>query len=254
MYQYVHRSTLFGILAMQVACGSPGSSPSTPSAGAPSTSGAPTSGPPTVPHAAGFCTQPPDDPDCFLDVEDDPFIAMLVGSTDGASTARLARSGADFCISGRLDEGPAGSGWGTSLVLSFGEHDSVTPFDASALGITRIEATLDNPPSSGVEIGVITSLSADCTEPGPVCHAPYTRFDDRNVLIVEITSTTFDLILSELATPPWARDTPAKLDPSLLRGITFTAAPPRGAPLDYDYCVRDVRFFDANGDAVTSRK
>jgi hypothetical protein len=247
MYKQICRSTLFGTFALHVACGSPTSSTPT-AAGAP-----PESAPPVLSPAVGSCTQPPDDPDCFLDVNDHPFIGMLVGSTDGSSTARLGRSGVDFCISGVLDEGPAGSGWGSSLVLSFGEQDDVAPFDASALGITRIELNLDGPPPTGVEVGVITSLSAECTELGPVCHAPYTRFDELNRVIFETTSTTVDLKLSELAPPPWARDTPPKLDPSLLRGITFTAAPPRGAPLDYEYCIRDLRFFDASGGAVTSR-
>jgi len=203
-------------------------------------------------QATPTCSGPPTDPNCILTVDDEPFVRAAVGVTDGTSTARVEHNAGSFCLSGTLDPGPTGTGWGAVLVLAFDERradGTSTPLDAAALGIAQIEFTITNPPVTGVRpaIDQLTSLGCNLI---PDCLTSFLPMDASGNPTTATATGTSRTPFSAFKQPSWG-DPEQTFDASLLANVAFTALPLAGAPIDYDFCVRDLAFLDANGDEVS---
>ena len=149
-------------------------------------------------------------------------------------------------MSGIVDQGPTGAGWGALLHLGLSDVDEtaegprvVAPFDASSHGIEQIQFTVENPPRSGVLPHVTQIRTPDC-KTIPDC-------------VLTFSSTT-TLTSSGKVTLPLAAfsqpdgDVPnATLDPKLLTGLGFFVAASSALPMPYDFCVRDLAFLGPPG-------
>ena len=119
----------------------------------------------------------PTAPNCSISVNDRSFVRWTGAATDrlegGLSTAVVAHTPERFCMSGTVDEGPNGTGWGAMLVLALNEGPpmmgrTISPFDAASRGITHIRFTVDNIPSTGLLPEITQLESASCTR-APDC-------------------------------------------------------------------------------------
>ncbi len=129
---------------------------------------------------------------------------------------------------------------GTALLLSFsvigGTPDNGTilkRFNADALGITQVRFTIDRPPSGGITVGAAT-LHSD------VCHGlDCLTFGFELPTHITQSGTTTAALVDFVNTPPQPFDTRA------LDDINFAFGPG-----DFDLCLRDFQFLDANGAQV----
>ena len=133
MTKLIFIGALLGGLGLSGACGSSDAGQSTD----------PTCSDPTAAH-------------CSIIVNDGSFVRWTGAATDGLpSTAVVEHTPGTFCMSGTVDAGTADSGWGAFLVLGLIEGPPmsgrvVSPFDATAHGITQLRFTVDSPPATGV--------------------------------------------------------------------------------------------------------
>jgi hypothetical protein len=146
-------------------------------------------------------------------------------------------------MSGTVDSGPSGTGWGAILIVGLADVDGtglvVAPLDAAALGIAQIRFNVDRPPLSGVLPQLAQLHAADCRQL-PDCVMSFSEATD----VFDsgpITARLEDFSRSDGTYPN------AALDPALLTMMQFYVGPLPGLPLDYDFCIRDLAFLDAGG-------
>jgi hypothetical protein len=190
----------------------------------------------------------PTGPNCSIVVNDRSFVTWTGPATDGVehgpSTAIVEHMPGKFCMSGTVDAGPNGTGWGAFLVLGLTPGTpmngrTIVPFDAAARGITQIRFTVDSPPSTGVLPQITELESAGCTI-APDCYSTF----DRSAAVVEPGPVTMALADDLI---PDANHPNTTLDPTLLSGLHFSVEPAPGMPLEYRFCIRDLAFLDASG-------
>ena len=130
---------------------------------------------------------------------------------------------------------------GTGLLLGFTQLNSdlsmvLKRFNADLLGITQVRVTIDHPPSGGISLGADTVHS-------DVCHGvDCITFGFRVPTRITTSGTTTAALVDFVASPPQPFDTRA------LDGIWFSVDTG-----DFDFCVRDFQFLDANGAVVTPK-
>jgi hypothetical protein len=190
----------------------------------------------------------PTEPNCSIAVDDRSFVRWAGPATDGElSTAVVEHTPGKFCMSGTLDAGPSGSGWGAQLTLALNEGPpmdgrTITPFDATSHGITQVRFTVDSPPSTGVLPQLTDLESASCTR-APDCFSTF----DRSAAVIEpgpVTMALADFLI------PDANHPNTTLDPTLLTGLHFSVGPAPGVALNYGFCIRDLALLDAGGQEI----
>lgn len=194
----------------------------------------------------------PSDPGCRIIVDEHSFVRWTGAATDGvsggASTAVVRHTPGRFCMSGTVDSGTDGSGWGAVLTIGLvavdeATHMAITPFDASALGIAQVRFSVEDPPASGVVPQMTQIESADCrTIPDCVMSFDWTS---------SITSPgTITVPLDDFNR--YNADYPdAVLDHTLISGLHFYVPSVQGTALDYDFCVDRLALLDAAGQELT---
>jgi hypothetical protein len=188
---------------------------------------------------------------CRIAVTGNSFVQWTGPVTDGVaggvSTAVVEHTPGRFCMSGTVDSGPDGSGWGAILLVGLATADDstgalVTPLDASALGIAQVRFTVEDPPLTGILPQMAELESASC-KTVPDCLA---TFDSTAV----INPGPVTVALGDFAKPD-ANHPNAILDPKLIDSLQFYVGPLPGVALPYDFCIRDLAFLDDSGQEIT---
>ncbi len=198
--------------------------------------------------AAG-CMRPAD-PGCRIVVHDNSLVRWTGPGTDdsngGASTAIVRHEPGRFCMSGTVDPGANGLGWGAILALGLDEVDEanrvIPSFDASALGVAQIGFSLETPPPSGVLVQMTQIQSAQCTQI-PDC---VTTFDRSGPVT---TPGSFRVPLSDFNLPDPGHPN-ATLDRGLITGVHFLVPTSPGMSVAYAFCISSLAFLDASGQEV----
>jgi hypothetical protein len=199
-----------------------------------------------------ICVGPPtDDPRCILAVNDNNFVQGNLVVTDGTSTGRIEHTPNKACMSGTLDAGPTGTGWGAILGFRLFDRDAagkLFPFDGAAVGISQVRFTLENPPITGIMPGIVQVPSLACMTSD--CFTTFVQMDASGQPLNMTAAATVTVPFSAFQQPSWG-DPALMFDPTLLMAVQFTASTLSGVPLDYNFCVRDLAFLDVNGVEVT---
>lgn len=205
-----------------------------------------------APKTTPICVGPPTtDPRCILAVSDGSFVRAAVPVTDGVSTAMITHTPGRFCMSGNLDPGPTNTNWGALLVLPLTKAPATAPFSAAARGITQVQFTIDPPPTAGVTVAFAAFQRADCLDiPGCLTGAPFVLTDGSGAETIVEEPKTVTASLASFVQPSWG-DAALPFDPNLIDALQFGPQLLPGVVLPYDFCVRDVRFFDAAGREVS---
>jgi hypothetical protein len=187
---------------------------------------------------------------CSIPVDDHSFVRWTGPVTDGVaggvSTAVVEHAPGRFCMSGTVDPGPNGSGWGALLIVGFDHANDAgmltALLDASALGIATVRFTVEDPPLTGVLPQITQIETADCTQI-PDCIASF----DATAPITDPGPVTM-----ALGDFPYAdADHPGTtLDPTLITSLQFYVGPLPGMALEYGFCIRDLALLDASGREV----
>jgi hypothetical protein len=193
----------------------------------------------------------PADPGCRIAVHENSFVRWTGPGTDaangGASTAVVRYAPGRFCMSGTVDAGTDGVGWGAIMAVGLDEVDEanrVTPsFDASALGVGQIRFNLETPPSSGVLLQITQIQSLQCTQI-PDCVTTF----GRSTLVASpgiftVPWTDFNM--------PDAGHPSAILDRALITGVHFYVPTSPGTAVGYAFCISSLAFLDAGGHVLT---
>jgi hypothetical protein len=147
-----------------------------------------------------------------------------------------------LCMSGMVPE----RGWhGLRLSLFPANQDgseAVSPFDAEALGITRISFTIDSPPPGGILVDFTNLVPEDCT--GPIFDCLVFGF---TLPPITVPGTTTVPLTAFTQSDPASRN--QAFDTSSLGGIAFGAD--EGA---YDFCVEDFKLLDDAGNEVSPQR
>jgi len=160
---------------------------------------------------------------CITPIEAMSFALGMFGVTDdsGVTTANMRTEPGSVCMSGQS------VGWAT-LNFALGRRD--TPFDATALGITQLEFTVDTPPTSGVSAALVVLLP-------DLSPALIAWMSGGQPVSITGATTTKVTPFSDYTDPNYV------LDPSRLITVAFAV----GTAEHYDFCVRDLKFLDENG-------
>lgn len=163
----------------------------------------------------------------------------------GKTTATLSQPQVGtLCLAGMVSPG----GWATlGVLLSVKSQDQteiLKKFDANSLGITQLEFTIDSPPSGGVGVHAGISLTTSCSGDKFAClSAPFTLMTGPG------SSVPLRITLSGRVRTPFANfmqtDGGQSFDTSSLDNWGFDVGPG-----NYDFCVHDFKFLDAQGNEV----
>jgi hypothetical protein len=187
-----------------------------------------------------------------------PFVRSVGVVTDSVTTAALDNpEPGRLCMSGRLaNAGTNEVNWGAFLAMDFvvwnPDQTAILEWlDARALGITQLEFTLDSPPADiGVSVGLVMLTDMGCTTPGLCSKGGRFRLMTGDSPFAYLTrGAKGPLPLTAFIQPPWDTSTLA-LDPSKLYGLSFILGSNSGAAIDYDFCISNLKFLNANGDEV----
>jgi hypothetical protein len=169
------------------------------------------------------------------------------GVSNGVSTAVVTYTPGRYCLSGTVDPGPGGSGWGAILLLGLGVVDPtgtmITPLDVSSRGITQVRFTVEDPPLTGILPQMADLENAACTTV-PDCLATF----DAAPSVIDPGPVT--MAITDFARPDDGHPN-ATFDPTLIAWIQFYVGPVPGMALPYDFCIRDLAFLNASGREVT---
>jgi hypothetical protein len=141
-----------------------------------------------------------------------------------------------LCMSGTA---PPGQHARFPLILFRGWSDTLQPFDADALGITKLSFAIDSPPAGGLIVDAGQMVSLNCPDYLFECLA----FGFELPRVTKPGTTTAplaDFLQSDSASQHQSLNT------RLLSHIAFTVG--EGA---YDFCVRDFKFLNKVGGEVT---
>jgi len=190
----------------------------------------------------------PTGPGCQISVDDGSWVRWTGPVTDGVdggtSSAVVEQSARQICMSGSVDAGPTGSGWGAILLVGLTTIDKATgtvrtPLDAPALGIKQVRFTVENPPVQGVLPQVNQLQAADCNNVSD-CSTVFG-------LATPVTSPgTVTASLTDF-TQPDGTHANTSLDQTLITGMQFYVPSLPGAPVAYDFCLRDFALLDGSG-------
>ena len=193
---------------------------------------------------------------CPPDLKGMPFVRFVVyytdfgvGSTDpaqlGESTVTLSQpEPGKLCLSGRASPGGLA---GFNLELAKRENiltgtNILEAFDAPGHNITQLAFTLDSPPSKGVGVFAQMMVHAECPNNPSDCTYP------PNFWFANVTApgpVIAPLADFKLVGNPGAFDASVVLDTSKLVNFLFQVE--QG---DYNFCIHDLRFLDAQGNVV----
>jgi hypothetical protein len=193
----------------------------------------------------------PADPSCRIGVDPPSVVRWVAPITDavasGVSTAVVEQTPGKTCMSGKIDPGPSGAGWGAILLFELAQRGDgttvVTPFDVKARGITQVRFNLSNPPPTGVLPQLVELTSADCTT-APDCQA---QFGGPPALT---SAGSITVALGDLVTPD-AQHANQVSDPTISTGLQFVVSPLPSKAFDYDFCIQGLQFLDAAGNEVS---
>lgn len=123
------------------------------------------------------------------------------------------------------------------LQLAVGRPDTIVAadgtrgklFDAPALGITQLEFTVETPPSSGL----VPAIAIEGPDTHPIGFALTSGGQEVSIR----TTSTSRVSISDYTEPEHT------LDPSRIAAFGFTI----GQTEHYDFCIRNLKFLDANG-------
>lgn len=199
---------------------------------------------------APTCTSPAD-PSCRLAVEALSVVQWVAPATDavsgGVSTAVVERTSDSTCLSGKVDPGPSGAGWGAVLIFELAQVDNnstvLAPFDLKAKGVTQVRFNLSNPPPTGVLPQLVELSSADCTT-APGCLSEFTGPPALT------TAGSVTLALGDFVTAE-AQDTNTVSNPTISTAFQLLVSPSPGTAVDYDFCIQGLQFLDAAGNEVS---
>ena len=163
----------------------------------------------------------------------------LDGSPPGTTILFSQPASGTLCLSGT---NPTPNGTGLAITFTVMALLGPAPdhlmvlhrFNADLLGITQVRFTIDRPPAAGLSVAATTIHSDVCNKSDCITFG----FTLPN-LITE-SGTTTALLTDFVNNPPQPFDTRA------LDSMDFVAGPG-----DFDFCVRDLQFLDANGVPVT---
>ncbi len=201
----------------------------------------------SVEKTAPSCASPADS-SCRLAVDPPSVVRWVAPITDatagGVSTAVVERAADKTCMSGNVDVGPNGDGWGAILVFQLAQDDGgsteLAPFDLNARGVTQVRFNLSNPPPTGLVPQLVELSSADCTTT-PGCLA---QFGGPPALT---TAGSVTVALSDLVTG----NANQVSDPTLTVALQFVVSPLSSMAFDYDFCIQGLQFLDAAGHEVS---
>lgn len=246
-HRFITTLSLLGIVALSSACsssnassnGSAGSGGTSSNGGASGSAGA--AGEAGATECPNFMGQPVDPMfgncdsgacfSCVTPIQGMSFANGLFSNTDATGVTREEVSNPEpgkVCMLGTSLEYAAL----TLLVLTLGADAAARPLDAAARGITQLEYTIETPPSVGVLPQLEAFVVADTPPPAP--------FDLLSGTVS--TSTPQRVSLSDFKSPDGF-----PLDLHQLVAIAFHV----DAVEHYDFCIRDLKFLDANGVEVT---
>jgi hypothetical protein len=204
----------------------------------------------SVQKTAPTCNSPTD-PSCRLAVDPPSVVRWVAPTTDavagGVSTAVVERTSDETCMSGKVDPGPSGSGWGAILIFQLGQDDGGAtqraPFDLNARGVAQVRFNLSNPPPTGILPQLVELTSADCTT-APAC------LDSFGGPPAFTTAGSHTVALGDLVTAD-AQQSNKVSDPTLSVALQFYVSPQPGKAFDYNFCIQDLQFLDAAGNEVS---
>jgi len=133
------------------------------------------------------------------------------------------------------------------------DHTAILePFDAQSLGITQLQFTLESPvPGIGVGLGIDMVTHTECPEsPGYCSSGGRFRLMTGDSAFAYLTKgDKGPLPLSVFEQPPWQTST-LTLDTSKLYNLSFVLGSNSGAALNYEFCISNLKFLDAQGTEV----
>jgi len=204
-------------------------------------------------QTTAVCVGPPTDP-CIIGVTGPSFVHAAAPITDGVSTAMVRYAAGRFCMSGKLDPGPTNANWGAFLGLPLTEWTPTAipaPFDATARGITQVQLTIEQPPVAGLLVQLSAVQRADCLDiPACLTAAPFELADDNGDQVLVEEPGTITAPLASFIQPNWG-DPSLVFDMRLISALRVVAPTLPGVVVDYDFCVRDIKFLDAGGREVS---
>jgi len=163
----------------------------------------------------------------------------------GKTTATLSQPEAGtLCLSGSVSTGGFAN-LGLLFAVKNQDHtETLKTFDANSLGITQLEFTIDSPPSGGVSVSAISTIATSCPGDKFAC-----------------LSNQFSLMTGPGSSVPLSITSPGRVpapftnfmqtvgsqsfDTSALDNLGFSVGPG-----NYDFCVHDFRFLDAQNNEV----
>jgi len=203
----------------------------------------------TEEQVSPICMGLPTDP-CILKVGEAGFVRREGVVTDGVSTGMLRHTPGQFCMSGKLDPGATNMNWGSLMILALteGTPTGITaPFTAAARGITQVQFTLDPPPAAGLTVQFSAVQRADCLDiPACFTAAAFVFMENGSTPTVVNDAGTVTASLSSFLQPNWG-DPTLSFDTNLITSLQLVPEELPGVVLDYNFCVRDVKFLDAGG-------
>ena len=189
-----------------------------------------------------------------------PFVKAALPSTDawgpgepapgpGETTATVTQpESGELCMAGHLEQG-----WGY-LTLLFGSIDSngwwYDTLDATALGIASIEFALDSPPEDGLAVQLVSAVPGCKLSPLECQHwGFFLNEGDPPVPFVTNQATVVHAPVAGFVREPYV-DPSWEFDPSHLTTLQIGAGAFDAVSGDYDFCVHDLTFLNADGVAV----
>jgi len=164
-----------------------------------------------------------------------------------ATTATLTQPEAGkVCMKGTV-VGKDGFAWLVLGVSRWNQHNTqiFDLLDAGALGIAALQLTVDSPPTTGLSLFATTAHQTMCLDGPPECLGEVWNLmtGPRSNLVKPIdTAGPLDAPFTN-----FARINPNEvLDSTRLGHFIFVVSPG-----DYDFCVSDFKFLDAQGNEVS---
>jgi hypothetical protein len=166
------------------------------------------------------------------------------GPLAGATTAHLSHpEPGKVCMSGTVSTfGWAQIGLGFTVDNATGTQVLKT-FNANAMGITQMAFTIDSPPSGGVTVDAAITTSLVCPDSGADCFTYGFTLMTAPLSNIPLSITTPGPVVAPFINFEQTRaGVTQTFDTSALDHVVFDV----GAG-DFDFCVRDFKFLDANG-------
>ena len=185
---------------------------------------------------------------CASDLTGMPFVASVVsysdfcapcsGDTTPAGESTVTMSFPDsgmLCLSGQVSPGGIA---GVNLGLATRTQDGsiLKPFDAAGRDITQVALTIDSPPSAGVAVKARMVTHVECPNDPLACSYP-PDFEFKTISVPGPVVAPLDDFK--------AVDSTLVLDTHTLSELVLQVFSG-----DYDFCIHDFKFLDAQGNEV----